>query len=177
MYFDCRRIHQVFQLSQKERHMVYHWEQVLCRKTWHPSHCSKKMHFTYYSINLMSTVMNTRKWTVSKHKQPETVEVKQISIKYKFTFVVQFIPFPQHASVKFSHLDDFVENRFGYWHSTMWCSKWGGLLANVNKVVIQMAFVRMVICQRRAKGRLDISLLLLRLKIISKHIFYLCIST
>lgn len=127
MYFDCRRIHQVFQLSQKERHMVYHWEQFLCRKTWHPFHCSKKMHFTYYSINLMSTVMNTRKWTVSIHKQPETVEVKQLSIKYKFTFVVQFIPFPQHAAVKFSHLDDFVENRFGYWHSTMWCSKWGGL--------------------------------------------------
>lgn len=54
--------------------------------------------------------MNTRKRTVSIHKQPETVEVKQLSIKYKFTFVVQFIPFPQHASVKFSHLDDFVEN-------------------------------------------------------------------
>lgn len=122
MYFDCRRIHQVFQLSQKERHMVYHWEQFLCRKTWHPFHCSKKMHFTYYSINLMSTVMNTRKWTVSIHSQPETVEVKQLSIKYKFTFVVQFIPFPQHAAVKFSHLDDFVENRFGYWHSTMWCT-------------------------------------------------------
>lgn len=121
--------------------------------------------------------MNTRKRTVSIHKQPETVEVKQLSIKYKFTFVVQFIPFPQHASVKFSHLDDFVEYRFGYWHSTMWCSKWGGLLANVNEVVIQVAFVRMVICQRRAKGRLDISLLLLRLKIILKHILYLCIST
>lgn len=177
MYLDCRRIHQVFQLSQKERHIVYHWEQFLCIKTWHPFHCSKKMHFTYYSINLMSTVMNTRKRTVSIHKQPETVEVKQLSIKYQFTFVVQFIPFPQHASVKFSHLDDVVENRFGYWHSTMWCSKWGGLLANVNEILIQMAFVRMVICQRRAKGRLDISLLLLRLKIILKHILYLCIST
>lgn len=58
--------------------------------------------------------MNTRKRTVSIHKQPETVEVKQLSIKYKFTFVVQFIPFPQHASVKFSHLDDFVENMFEY---------------------------------------------------------------
>lgn len=140
MYLDCRRNHKVFQLSQKERHIVYHWEQFLCIKTWHPFHCSKKMHFTYYSINLMWTVMNTRKWTVSIHKQPETVEVKQLSIKYKFTFVVQFIPFPQHASEKFSNLDDSVENRFGYWHSTMWCSKWG-LLANVNEVVhvIQMA--------------------------------------
>lgn len=31
-----------------------------------------------------------------------------------------------HTSVKFSHLKDLVENRLGYGHSTMCCSKRGG---------------------------------------------------